>query len=316
VDQEINSVGWVQLQNQYDNWRESRWNHPGNARTTIECRECHMPLTASQDPAAGDDFDYNRTPTDGKVRSHRFIASNLMMPALLKLPGWEKQVELTREWLEGKYAIPEIAGKWTQGPAVGLVLDVPAEIRAGEKVPVKLVITSNKVGHDFPTGPLDIIQAWVELEVVDEQGRTVYRSGAVDARGFIQPGTFMFKAEPVDQNGNLIDRHNLWEMVGVRYRRSLFPGFSDTAEYSFAYPGGTGKVGLRRAAAGPELKAAPGTLLVEARLRYRKADQYLLNFIFGEKSGLTAPITDMTTVRRTIRVESGAGRGVSAGAGR
>jgi hypothetical protein len=49
-------------------------------------------------------------------------------------------------------------------------------------------------------------------------------------------------------------------------------------------------------------------VLVEARLRYRKADQYLLNFIFGEKSGLTAPITEMTTVTRTIRVEGGAVR--------
>ncbi len=31
IDQEVNNVGWVQLQNQYDNWRKSRWNHPGDA---------------------------------------------------------------------------------------------------------------------------------------------------------------------------------------------------------------------------------------------------------------------------------------------
>jgi hypothetical protein len=250
-----------------------------------------------------------------------------MIPALLKLPGWQKQVELTKEWLQGNYVIPEIASKWSKGPAVGIDLKLPATIHVGEKVPVKLVITSNKVGHDFPTGPLDIIQAWVELEVVDEQGRTLYANGAVDPRGFIQPGTFMFKAEPVDQNGNLIDRHNLWEMVGVRYRRSLFPGFSDTAEYSFAYTGLPAKAGVHSAAAtGRQVKKAPpGTVLVEARLRYRKADQFLLNFIFGEKSGLTAPITDMTTVTRTIPVEGGVVRhraasgpraNTSAGAGR
>ena len=64
----------------------------------------------------------------------------------------------------------------------------------------------------------------------------MFASGRRDERHFIEPGTFMFKAEPVDQYGNLIDRHNLWEMVGVRYRRSLFPGFSDTAEYSFRCP--------------------------------------------------------------------------------
>lgn len=299
VDQEINQVGWVQLQNQYDNWRQSRWNHPGDARTTIECRECHMPLVASNDPSAGDDSDYNRTPQDGRHRSHRFIGANKMMPALLKLPGWQTQAALTEKWLQGRYEIPEIAHKWRPGPAVNINLEAPERVLPGQTVPLRVVVTSNKVGHDFPTGPLDIIQAWIEVVVVDEQGRTVFQNGSVDDKQFIHPGTFMFKAEPVDQNGNLIDRHNLWEMVGVRYRRSLFPGFSDNAEYSFtlpAHPGG------RQKAAGTGIKAAPGTLLVEARLRYRKVDQYLLNFLFGQGK-LTSPITDMTRQTRAILLE-------------
>ena len=31
-------------------------------------------------------------------------------------------------------------------------------------------MTSNKVGHDYPTGPLDMIQSWVELRVTDAGG--------------------------------------------------------------------------------------------------------------------------------------------------
>ncbi len=50
-----------------------------------------MPLVDSTDPAAGDAADYNRSPDDRKHRSHRFIAANSMMPALLKLAGWEEQ---------------------------------------------------------------------------------------------------------------------------------------------------------------------------------------------------------------------------------
>jgi hypothetical protein len=64
IDQEVNRVGWVQLQNQYDNWAASHWNHKGDARKTVECRECHMPLVDSRDPAAGDTMDYNRTPPE------------------------------------------------------------------------------------------------------------------------------------------------------------------------------------------------------------------------------------------------------------
>jgi hypothetical protein len=314
IDREVNNVGWVQLQNQYDNWRKSRWNHPGDPKRTIECRECHMPLVASNDPAAGDDLDYNRTPTDGKHRSHRFLAANQFMPAALKLPGADEQIALTGKWLRGEYDIPEIADKWARGPAVAISLDAPQEVTPGQPVALKAVITSNKVGHDFPTGPLDIIQAWVEMTVTDDAGKIVLASGQVDDRHFIQPGTFMFKAEPVDQYGNLIDRHNLWEMVGVRFRRSLFPGFSDTAEYSFRCPGtddGQARAEptfYEKSFQVPSSPASTPVLHAKARLMYRKIDQYLLNFMFGEKSGLTAPATEMASAEATIKVTAPPGR--------
>jgi hypothetical protein len=303
VDEEINNVGWVQLQNQYDNWRKSKWNHPQDPTRTIECRECHMPLVDSRDPAAGDARDYNRSAGDGKHRSHRFLGANQMVPGLLELPGWEEQVELVSKWLQGRFPIPEIAHKWAQGPAVGIELLAPDAVEPGEKLAIRAVVTSNKVGHDFPTGPLDIIQSWVELTVRDERGQVVFSSGTVDAKGFIQPGSFIFKAEPVDQYGNLIDRHNLWEMVGVRHRRALFPGFSDTAEFEMLCPDTrrvkkefpSGEVSFDTPPAARELR-------VSARLLYRKVDQYLINFIFGEEKGLTSPITELATAERVVRV--------------
>jgi hypothetical protein len=318
IDQEVNNVGWVQLQNQYDNWRKSRWNHPGDARRTIDCRECHMPLVASTDPAMGDDRDYNRTAEDGRHRSHRFVAANQLMPALLKLPGAQQQIDLTTKWLRGELEIPEIADKWARGPAVAIELIAPAEVAAGERVAVKAVITSNKVGHDFPTGPLDIIQSWVELNVTDPSGAVIFSSGTVNDRKFIQPGSFMFKAEPVDQYGNLIDRHNLWEMVGVRYRRSLFPGFSDTTEYAFRCPGGAaGSAQPPEESSSFDFAAPPGggALRLTARLLYRKIDQYLLNFMFGENSGLTAPITEMARAEIEIKVRPPARRASRDGGG-
>jgi hypothetical protein len=307
IDQEVNNVGWVQLQNQYDNWRKSHWNHPGDPRKTIECRECHMPLVDSNDPASGDGLDYNRSVADGKVRSHRFLAANQFMPALLKLPGADEQIALTNRWLRGELEIPEIAHKWTKGPAVGLELQLPETARAGEPVSIRAVITSNKVGHDFPTGPLDIIQSWVEIQVTDPGGKVVFSTGGLDEKHFIQPGSFMFKAEPVDQYGNLIDRHNLWEMVGVRYRRSLFPGFSDTAEFSFRCPGGASSlsepISDQRDFSFVLPKEGSESLQVSARLLYRKLDQYLLNFLFTEKAGLTTPVTEMARAHAEIRLD-------------
>lgn len=306
IDEEINKVGWVQLQNQYDNWRKSRWNDPEDATKTIECRECHMPLTASTDPARGDDLDYNRTSDDKKHRSHRFLGANQFMPLVLDLPGAEEHVELTKKWLRGEIEIPEIADKWEEGPAVPIELIVPDQITAGQEVKIKTVLTNNKVGHDFPTGPLDIIQAWVEIVVTDQKGNIVFKSGTIDEKNFIQPGSFIFKAEPVDQYGNLIDRHNLWEMVGVRYRRSMFPGFSDQAEFSFFCPSSIITLEDEPQTEEEFEFRAPDSQITElhitAKLLYRKFDQYILNYLYGEESGITANVSQLSEDTKTVKV--------------
>jgi hypothetical protein len=302
IDQEVNRVGWVQLQNQYDNWAASHWNTKGDAKRTVECRECHMPLVESTDPAAGDDMDYNRRADDGKHRSHRFLAANNFMPDLLKLEGAKEHVQLTNRWLHGQMEIPEIKSKWAEGPIVKARLDVPETVAPGEQFRIRVVLASNKVGHDYPTGPLDMIQSWVELAVTDQTGKAIFTSGLRDEKNFLQPGSFLFKAEPVDQYGNLIDRHNLWEMVGVRYRRSLFPGYSDTVEYQMTCPSASPDA---RAARNQEFQmraGTPGEYRVAAALKYRKIDQFLLNYVLGEKAGLTAPVAEIARAEASIRV--------------
>ena len=316
IDQEVNRVGWVQLQNQYDNWANSHWNKKGDTRKTVECRECHMPLVDSTDPAAGDALDYNRTPGDRKHRSHRFIAANTIIPSAQRdeLPGWEKHLQLTGQWLKGELPVPEIADKWANGPIVTVQLKVPATVAPGEEIPLKVTMGSNKVGHDFPTGPLDIIQSWLEVTVTDDAGRTVFTSGKRDAKNFIAPGTFLFKAEPVDQHGSLIDRHNLWEMVGVRYRRSLFPGYSDQVQFQIPCSGALAQDGTNAPAARPEsfdvpspampALEAPGEYRIAVALNYRKVDQFLLNFLLGETNQLTAPVTEIARATATVKVKA------------
>ncbi len=306
IDEEVNQVGWVQLQNQYDNWKSSRWHEENQPEKTLECRECHMPLEDSTDPASGDETDFNRNPGDGKHRSHRFLGANQYMPLLHELEGGAEHSALVEKWLKGELEIPEISDRWSQGPAVPIKLDVPEQVTPGETVDLKVHLLNNKVGHDFPTGPLDIIQAWVEIEVLDDQGAVVFHSGRVDDKNFVETGSFMMKAEPVDRYGNLIDRHNLWEMVGVRFKRSMFPGAEELATFELACPGGAdsqrGQV-LEEEVHGVEIpRAAKGELLVRAKLQYRKFDQFLLNFAFGEDAGLTAPITTLSTAEARIQV--------------
>ncbi|MBL9140112.1 MAG: hypothetical protein JNK85_29850 [Verrucomicrobiales bacterium] len=321
IDAEVNRVGWVQLQNQYDNWAASHWNHKGDARKTVECRECHMPLVESRDPAAGDPLDYNRSPGDRRHRSHRFIAANTLIPYALRdqLEGADEQLRLTDQWLRGGLPIPEIEHKWARGPIVTITLEAPETIAPGGTLPLRVVMASNKVGHDFPTGPLDIIQSWLEITVTDDHDRVTWTSGRRDQRNFLEPGTFLFKAEPVDQHGNLIDRHNLWEMVGVRFRRALFPGYSDAVQFAIPCAGsvidaGTNLTAMSRVATpaadtleipAPSVPAplAAGEYRISVALQYRKVDQFLLNYLFGETNQLTAPVTELARVEKVVRVQ-------------
>ena len=178
-----------------------------------------------------------------------------------------------------------------------------------------MVLTSNKVGHDYPTGPLDIIQSWVEIYVEDESGNRIFASGTRDERNFIEPGSFLFKAEPVDQQGNLIDRHNLWEMVGIRYRRSLFPGYSDTVEYRMSCPAAFGaqeSKDVTGTGAGSKEISVPapaigGRYNVTAILYYRKADQFLIDFFLGDDTAVTAEAVEITRATASIDVREPAG---------
>ena len=310
IDEEVNKVGWVQLQNQYDNWKASRWHSEDDPRRTLECRECHMPLVAdSRDPAAGDAADFNRDAGDGKHRSHSFLGANQFIPVLQQdaIVGGPAHAAQIERWLRGEVEIPEIAERWTTGPAIPIHIEAPAEALAGQTVPLKVHVLNNKAGHDFPTGPLDIIQAWVEVQVTDAAGNTVFHSGQVDERHMVETGTFMFKAEPVDRYGNLIDRHNLWEMVGVRFKRALFPGSEDVASYMLDCSGATAEP-LARAPRVETIELpvppdAASELHVLARLNYRKVDQYLLNTMFGEDRGVTSPVTVVSEARAVIRVQ-------------
>ena len=159
------------------------------------------------------------------------LTAKSMSPLLMDLPGAQEHVKLTEQWLRGEIKIPEIADRWTTGPVIRLELQGPESVQPGAAVDIRLILANNKTGHGFPTGPMDVIRSWVELTVVDDQGKLVYEQGKIDDDGKMNPDAFIFKAEGIDREGKLIDRHNLWEMVGAQFKRVLFPGMEDTAMF-------------------------------------------------------------------------------------
>jgi cytochrome c554/c'-like protein len=315
VDLEVNvDIGRVQGQNQYDSWRNSRWFHEDDPAATIQCRECHMPLQASEDPARGDVTDPYRHADDDMHRSHRTLASNQYIPLLQGLEGAEEHVRLTEAWMRGEIEIPEIADRWTDGPVVRMSLGVPESVQPGDEVPVRVFLTNNKTGHDFPTGPLDMIESWVELTVTDAAGREVFHTGGLDEDARVDESPVVFRADGYDREGELIDRHNLWDLVGASYKRVIYPGMSDTVQITFQCPSlARGRVSPRDERTGAPGQrtdvfalAAPaeivGPLTVSATLWYRKANPDFLDRVYGYEAGVRAPATAVSEATATIAV--------------
>ena len=274
-----------------------------------------MPLVDSQDPARGDLTDYNRTLTDGKHRGHRTLASNQYIPALQNLAGHEKHVKLTEQWLRGEYEIPEIADKWTSGRVVEMEIVAPKQVEPGATLPIQVVLTNNKTGHDFPTGPLDMLESWIEIKVTDDSGKVLYHSGGVGKDDRIQDAEIWFKADGFDRKGDLIDRHNLWDLVGASYKRSLYPGVTDSVHVEFQCPSmARGRLATTqdRNPAGaraerfelPTPSELQGELHVSAALLYRKANPEFLQRVYGVESGTRSPITEMTRANVRVRIKA------------
>jgi hypothetical protein len=96
-------------------------------------------------------------------------------------------------------------------------------------------------------------------------------------------------------------------MVGVRFRRSLFPGYSDTVEYSVdcggtgSRPGSPGEAGKLRQFDVPRPVRA-GKYTVTAILQYRKVDQFLANYMMGADSGVTAAVVEIDRATAVFEV--------------
>jgi hypothetical protein len=121
----------------------------------------------------------------------------------------------------------------------------------------------------------------------------------------------IFKADGFDRKGELIDRHNLWDLVGASYKRALYPGVTDTVTVGFQCPSMA-----RSRLSGPDQEpgqrtdrfsfAAPATgmqqLTIEATLWYRKANPDFLDRIYGVEKKVRSPLTAISTATASIRV--------------
>ncbi len=272
LDVPVNSYRWFRGFNDYDNWQASGVSGEGARsfyypKTPSKCADCHMPLVDSTDPAA----------RNGKVRSHRFAAANTALPfvngdaaqlkavqdflrdgqisidifGIVRSAGTEaaaagRSQASTEPRTASTFAVGEESMNFGAAqnfiaPAAEVIAPlgkVDAAVKRGDSVRVEVVVRTRKVGHFFPGGTVDAFDVWVELEAVDEHGRTLLHSGvAADAgKGPVDPGAHFYRSLLLDEHGNPINKRNAWSARSVAYVRLIPPGAADTIHYRLQIP--------------------------------------------------------------------------------
>lgn len=305
VPEELNRFGVTDAQNQLDEWKNSHWNSD-DPDQRLTCTDCHMRLVHdSTDPGQGEAGAIRRTADDRAHRHHGTIATNFFMPQVLKLPHWEKQVELTEEWIRGETVIPEIAHLWPSGPVASLHITAPPQAQPGEEINVRAVVTNRKAGHNLITGPLDFMRCWIHLRVLDAHGTVLAEWGGIDpatreiadAPGKVhvvgnsrKEGTLVLEGMPLDRSGEIIRKHQLWDKAGGKGKRVIFPNYTDSQVYVFQVPAD-----------------AAGPLTVKADLNFRRYRQEFLDLMLPTleaETGECQPLVPQATMEAKIALST------------
>jgi Flp pilus assembly protein TadD len=309
LDLPVNRYRWVRGFNEYDNWQASGVSGQGARsfyypKTPMMCADCHMPMVPSTD--AGN--------INGLVHSHRFPGANTALPTanqdasqlqasqtflrddqlsvdIFAVSPAEKETGgaalssgAGRPELSTTFAVGEEAELLTPTGAAGEarpisapIGEVDAAVRRGDDVRVDVVVRTRKVGHFFPGGTIDALDVWLELQVVDDKGRTIFWSGKVedDGKGPVEKGAHFYRSLQIDAHGNPINKRNAWATRAVMYAHLIPPGAADTAHFRLHVPNNVGD-----------------KITLHAKLNYRKFMWWNTQFAFaGVKEDGTAQFT-------------------------
>ena len=251
------------------------WKHGPYAQKNILCQDCHM-VDIQGFKRSAEEF---KKP-DRKEYRHYFSGANYLLTYLAagaaKKAGDQEQTDTLMKQYEMAVERLKSAGELEISPAY---LD-------GKLAELKVRVKNLRAGHNLPTSLTNVRQMWLEITAKDESGKTVMTSGGLTAQGALPPNTRIFNSDGMgDKFHFAVDP---WVVTSFSRHDTIPPrGYKDVY-YGIAVPKGA------------------KSLTIEARLRYRQADQEVaeallaavpkdidLEKTYGLKAVPPLPVVDM-----------------------
>ncbi|MDX1697165.1 MAG: hypothetical protein R3308_02715, partial [Thiohalobacterales bacterium] len=286
--EEVNHYRWLRGQDHYDSFLQSgvsghrvdSFYYPDQA--VDRCSMCHMPVQASDDPAARD---FGESGLRG-VHSHLFAAANT---GVAHLTGRPPEVIAAQQARLRDVTRIDIFGIKEDGRIDGRLHAPlrPAQpvLEPGRRYLVEVVLRTTGVGHHLTEGTADSNQLWVELSARSGD-RLIGHSGAMDAAGRVDPWSYFSNSYVLDRHGRRIDRRNGQDIFVALYNHQIPPGAAAVVHYQLDIPADI-----------------DGPVALEASLKYRKFDSTYLRHIQGDEFTCNdLPVTVMASDRVVLPV--------------
>ena len=260
----------------------SEWKNSAYAKTT-SCQACHMPQAQGS---------VKLSITGGPPRSpyyqHIFVGGNAFMLRMLQQNGQALQVSAAPEHFDASIARTE---QQLSTKTATLTLD-QARVSNGELM--ANVTIENLAGHKFPGG-YPSRRAWLQVHLLDKDGKVIFESGAVEATGAVRGNDNDTDATRYESHYTLLtdpEQVQIYEAImvnsdgevtttllrGARYvkdNRLLPSGFQSNAEQPELDPQGEASLDANFTGGGDTLTLqlplgqAPGPFTLEVSLLYQ-----------------------------------------------
>jgi hypothetical protein len=178
-----------------DTWRE--WSQSNAARRGLTCQSCHF--RPNNDPKTVQPGEVATGIRRNDVLVHALGGQDDALPALKRNLGLQVSARASLP----AHATP-IGGTQSQKTAY-------------------ITITNHNDAHSIPTGVGDLRQLWLEITLLDAQGRIRWQSGGLDRAGNIQAGSTVFGQRLNDAQGREITGHQVWRTATIASDTRLRP---------------------------------------------------------------------------------------------
>lgn len=251
------------------------WKHGPYAQKEILCQDCHM-VTTETFLRTADTF----TKPQRSEYHHYFNGANYLLYFLAEQAANKAGDKTLAANAQHKYRMAVDRLK------AAADLEITPVYRENRLAEVKVRVKNIRSGHNLPTSLTNIRQMWLELTATTPDGKVLFSSGSVDGTGRLAENTRLFNSDGMGDDFHFaVDP---WIVTAFSRHDTIPPrGYKDVY-YGITMPDNL------------------DSITVEARLRYRQADQGVaeallaavpedmnLEAVYGLKEVPQLPIVDM-----------------------